>query len=583
MARYGVELLVVLVGTLLLVSGQGWERINGAELLNLYETGARGQTESFTAPDDTSDSDVDEEVPEDAFPEVEGTATGDDFDPFADPFADHGFQVNTGDSGPRNWASGNEGGFHVEFEDTPEPNWDSFEDGGQVEFIDAPPRSWTSSSTPSASGLDVVCSEDGFQITLPAGPLSEVKVLGSKELLSVTEAPDSCGYEINSFSNTLTVPFTGCNVKHTDGYSLQLLYVDQFGQTKVATVSCEESLKFDSGLLPRASGQSKPASKCSNPPPSKAQNCAVPSGEQVSCGQSGISSADCEKMGCCVAASNSACYYPMDECTGDQHFVFAIRRNSAPIPVDTTKLVIPASPNCKPVIVNDEVAIFKFKVTECGARAYMVGETKIYLAEVQTIVQALNLKYGIITRSDPLRFMVECRYGKSGGSQQSFASIGYMVKTPSSSLPSKVISRGLYGVQLRIAKDSTYSSYLPTHHQPLSLLLGNPVYLELRLKSPKPDAVILVNYCIAYPRSAKNALVLVYEGCANPHDPNVSILKVSDLPRNRYQRRFVVKAFQFMDQKTNKYLDEEIYFMCSAEVCRTTEKNCEERCFDGKA
>lgn len=32
-----------------------------------------------------------------------------------------------------------------------------------------------------------------------------------------------------------------------------------------------------------------------------------------------------------------------------------------------------------------------------------VGETKIYLAEVQTIVQALNLKYGIITRTDPLR------------------------------------------------------------------------------------------------------------------------------------------------------------------------------------
>ncbi len=34
-----------------------------------------------------------------------------------------------------------------------------------------------------------------------------------------------------------------------------------------------------------------------------------------------------------------------------------------------------------------------------------VGETKIYLAEVQTTVQALNLKYGVITRSDPLRLV----------------------------------------------------------------------------------------------------------------------------------------------------------------------------------
>lgn len=46
--------------------------------------------------------------------------------------------------------------------------------------------------------------------------------------------------------------------------------------------------------------------------------------------------------------------------------------------------------------------------------------------------------------------------------------------------------------------------------------------------------------------------------CANPYDPNVSVLQVSDLPKNRHQRRFVVKAFQFMEQTTNKYLDEEV-------------------------
>lgn len=32
-----------------------------------------------------------------------------------------------------------------------------------------------------------------------------------------------------------------------------------------------------------------------------------------------------------------------------------------------------------------------------------VGNTKIYLAEVQTAVKALNLKYGAITRSDSVR------------------------------------------------------------------------------------------------------------------------------------------------------------------------------------
>ncbi|XP_028317712.1 zona pellucida sperm-binding protein 4-like [Gouania willdenowi] len=368
-----------------------------------------------------------------------------------------------------------------------------------------------------------------------------------------------------------------------EGYSLKLQFVDDAGQTQVSTVSCE----VDFHIQPRAGGKrrccksrKKPSrpSKPSTPP--KAHNCAVSIGERVSCGYH-LSSTECIKKGCCMDASTYGCYYPLDECTADQHFVFAIRATGSSVPVNPRRLVIPGHSNCKPVIVNNDVAIFKFKVNECGTRAYHVGEMKIYLAEVQTVVRASNLKYGIITRCDPLRFMIECRYTKCGPAKQSLASVGYMVKTPSSSLPSSILSNGLYGVQLRIARDSTYSKYLPTYHQPLKLLLGKPVYLELRLKSPKPDAVIIVNYCLAYPRSANNALVLVYEGCANPNDPNVAILKVADLPNNRHQRRLVVNAFQFMEQTTNKYLDEEIYFMCSTEVCKPREKMCKQRCFDG--
>ncbi len=41
-------------------------------------------------------------------------------------------------------------------------------------------------------------------------------------------------------------------------------------------------------------------------------DCAVTKGEQVPCGQSGISSSDCEKMGCCVDSSTYSCYYPLD-------------------------------------------------------------------------------------------------------------------------------------------------------------------------------------------------------------------------------------------------------------------------------
>lgn len=55
------------------------------------------------------------------------------------------------------------------------------------------------------------------------------------------------------------------------------------------------------------------------------------------------------------------------------------------------------------------------------------------------------------------RFMIECRYSASGSATQSLTSVGFMVKTPSSSLPSAISSDGLYSVLLRIATGKIFS------------------------------------------------------------------------------------------------------------------------------
>ncbi|KAF1381704.1 hypothetical protein PFLUV_G00156770 [Perca fluviatilis] len=387
MAGVRVEMLLVLTVMLLLVPVKGWEHINGTQLVNSDESGQLNDPQNVT--DDSSYFASEEEFPEDVLFKVGGASTSET----VNPFADHGFQIDT---------------------------------------VDAPLRNWTSHSS---CVLEVVCSDVGFQITLLTVSLSEITILDldSKEL-SVMDAPKSCGYEVDPFQNTLSVPFTGCNVKHTDGYSLQLLYVDK----------------------------------------------------------TGISASDCEERGCCVSSSD--CYYPLDECTAG-NFVFAIRFNSTSIPLDPTKLIIPGSPNCKPAIVNDKVAIFKFKVTECGARAFEVGETTIYLTEVQSVVQTWNLKYGIISRSDYFKFMIECRYSKSQASPlEQLAHVSYMVKTPCSSLPLSIISDGLYGVTLRIAQDETYSSYFPTYHQPLRMLLGKPVMLWCSFLKGVP--ILMIQLCL---------------------------------------------------------------------------------------
>lgn len=47
------------------------------------------------------------------------------------------------------------------------------------------------------------------------------------------------------------------------------------------------------------------------------------------------------------------------------------------------------------------------------------------------------------------------------------------------------------------------------------MLLGKPLHLEVRLlNSPDPNLVLLVHFCVAYPRSGKAVWVLLYNGYA---------------------------------------------------------------------
>ncbi|MBN3322242.1 ZP1 protein, partial [Atractosteus spatula] len=285
------------------------------------------------------------------------------------------------------------------------------------------------------------------------------------------------------------------------------------------------------------------------------------------------------------------------ECTADKHFVFAVPRTISVPPVDPASLVIAGNASCTPVICTSEFAIFKFPVTGCGTHAFVVGETTIYLAEVETRARRNMQSYGVITRDSPFRLLVECRYAEGN-----LASTGYLVKSPY--LPSAVLSHGVFGVQLRIATvalwsgcsiqlyppllhllDESYTRFYPQYHRPLRLLLGNPVYLEVRLlNAPDPNLVLLVHYCVAYPRSGQAVWVLLYDGCPNPLDyGHTSTLHIhSKLPLPKHHRRFHIQTFQFLDSTSYSYINEEIYFMCSTELCLPSERQCVEGCFDGR-
>ncbi|XP_069044651.1 zona pellucida sperm-binding protein 4-like [Lepisosteus oculatus] len=436
-----------------------------------------------------------------------------------------------------------------------------------VRYYDKEQRKWVTGTVschvpvapppPPPRGLTISCSEVCMTVTLPAGPLEEIKVQSSSgSLVSVLDTP-SCGYSVTAGQhlNTLSILYTGCHVRLVDHrYTVKVVYVSKDGPRGEIVVSCPYR-----PYRPR-------------------EGCKIPRSHQVACGPERLSTAHCLAKGCCVDPETSSCYYPLEECTADRHFVFAVPRTISVPPVDPASLVIAGNASCTPVICTSEFAIFKFPVTGCGTHAFVVGETTIYLAEVETRVRRNIQSYGVITRDSPFRLLVECRYAKGN-----LASTGYLVKSPY--LPSAVLSQGVFGVQLRIATDESYSRFYPQYHRPLRLLLGNPVYLEVRLlNAPDPSLVLLVHYCVAYPRSGQAVWVLLYDGCPNPLDyGHTSTLHIhSKLPLPKHHRRFHIQTFQFLDSTSYSYINEEIYFMCSTELCLPSERQCVEGCFDGR-
>ncbi|KAB5523498.1 hypothetical protein PHYPO_G00153240 [Pangasianodon hypophthalmus] len=445
----------------------------------------------------------------------------------------------------------------------PKPTAPSFQ-----QSKDTKPISWP----PQMHQPQVLCHSKDMSVTLPPGPITGLKVQtptvglkGSVKAVLLDEAPSHCGYLIKKNQNgdiNILLPYASCHMAHQDGqYRIVLKYQTADGRKVEALLSCQVPMNHE---------------------------CSLPFEQRLACGTSSVSEAECRELGCCYSPDTQTCYYPLDECTADRHFVFSIPASLTEPPLSPALLVAAGNSSCTPQRVVADLALFKIPLDGCGAHKYEVGNTVIYMLEILNTLNSVTLNYGTITRDSPFRLLVECRY-LSG----TVASVGYLVKSPS--LGPSIQAQGVFGVQLRIAKDQQYSSYYPQYHRPLRKLLGKPLYLEVRLLNPlDPSAVLLVHYCVAYPRSAHSAWVLIYDGCPNPLDVTPSHEPPPTPPEGlaNHVRRFTVSTFQFLESSRKETApgeeevvekegeEEEIYFMCATEVCLPSEGPCVEGCID---
>ncbi|XP_031727888.1 uncharacterized protein LOC116396968 [Anarrhichthys ocellatus] len=403
----------------------------------------------------------------------------------------------------------------------------------------------------------VFCSSHQMTLEFPSGPFSGIvfkDIEGNQ--MSLQDAPKHCGYSAR---------------RGKDGkihLIIQLhsrCHMSMQGKMFIITV-----------VYMTVNGRQEAQFSCPVVIPGSGQECNIPSEQRLPCGPGSVSPPQCLSMGCCFGNHPPACYYPMDECTIDRHFVFSVPASLTKPSLSPALLVVAGNSTCKPQRVTSDYALFKIPMDGCGTRRVTVGNAVIYMVEVINMVQTLSLNYGTITRDSSVRLLVECRFLPGTA-----LSVSYLVKTPT--LGPEVPAQGVFGVQLRIAKDAQYSSYYPQNHPPLQMLLGKPLYLEVRLlNSPDPSLVLLVHFCVAYPLSGKAVWLLLYNGCPNPYDPALQQSVVSDPqpPTPQAQtRRFTISTFQFLPDGEFRDLSEENNFMCSTEICSPHDGPCVEGCF----
>ncbi|KAJ8263979.1 hypothetical protein GJAV_G00143730 [Gymnothorax javanicus] len=398
--------------------------------------------------------------------------------------------------------------------------------------------------------LQVICSDHSMIVELPPGADYALRVQVEGTETGLSGMPRKCDYSITKDKygrSVLVVPYSSCHIS-VKGNERKIF-------VKFRTQSGYE------GEVPLS---------CQITPSRKKQGCEISDDLRLPCGHGLVAPAECRSLGCCYCSITHTCYYPLDECTPDRHMIFIVPATLTSPPLSTTSLFTPGKDTCFPVKVTHTYALFKIPLGGCGVHQYDVGNTKIYMVEILNTLNAISLNYGTITRDSPVRLIVECRYSPSA-----LVSTSYMVKTPS--LGPSIHAQGVFGVQLRIAKDETYTDYYPQYHRPFRSLLKEPLYLEVRLLNP-PDAnvVLLVHYCLAYPRSLDAAWVLNYDGCPNQLDTAGQLPTSAPSPLSQI-RRFTIRTFQFLLSDMS-YSDEEIYFMCSTEVCAPSEGPCVEGC-----
>ncbi|KAK3575456.1 hypothetical protein QTP86_026858 [Hemibagrus guttatus] len=332
------------------------------------------------------------------------------------------------------------------------------------------------------------------------------------------------------------------------------------------------------------------------------QLCEVDESSRVGCGEPGISPAECEELECCYdnrrfiqAYHGPMCYYGKAvtfQCTMDGQFILVISRDVTipSIKLDYLSILEATGGPCEAVDSNADFAIYQFPVTACGSRKKVEGNYIVYENTMASSYEVGFGPHGTITRDGSFELTFQCRYLATA-----VEDLVVDVNTPPPPLP--VVQQGVLRIELRLANGvyttkgcsdaEVYSSYYTEADYPVTKVLRDPVYVEVRIhERTDPNIALVLNHCWATSSpdsSSKPQWDLLVAGCPYEDDrfrtTLVPLGPSSGLQYPPHYRRFVVKMFTFVDKDLLIPQKEQLFIHCSTAVCQlSATESCEPSC-----
>ncbi|XP_076874346.1 zona pellucida sperm-binding protein 4-like [Brachyhypopomus gauderio] len=323
------------------------------------------------------------------------------------------------------------------------------------------------------------------------------------------------------------------------------------------------------------------------------QKCNVDESVKIACGEPGLNVTHCEEINCCF--DGRRCYYGRTvtvQCTRDGQFVLVVAKDSTlpRLSLESVSLLGENGP-CGAIDSNAVFAIYQFPVTACGTHVMELGDYLVYENKMTSSYEVGIGPLGAITRDSYYELYFQCRYY---GMSVATLPIQHYANEP----PLPVVAPGPLRVELRIANgqcttkgcveaQAAYTSYYTDADYPVTKVLREPVYVEVRiLDRSDPHIVLTLGRCWA--TSSPNPFSLpewdlLVNGCPYKDDRYLTQLLAvegsSAVPFPTHYKRFVLKMFTFVDPTSMAPLHNQVYIHCSTAVCHpSATDSCEPSC-----